>query len=335
MNDKPHFSYILLRIVQMDALSHALSAIRLSSPLIAQVRLGENAALQLESGPSSEHHCPFHYVVSGSCRLSSGDSERELVSGDLVLLPRWPYYQITSGSGATKAHILDLIQQRKLPMWSVTEGLDASLAIDLGDPPFAATLLSGIFAFQDAPARLLLKDLPELIHFSAEGHEMHGLLRAALDFIRAGDTPKPGFAAVSSRLLELVLVEALRTWAIVADHGPGRLKGLTDKAIAPVLLALHANPGRAWRVADMARIAGRSRSGFIARFNTVVGVAPSTYLSEWRYQLAARALVETAQPVGQLASKLGYSDTYAFSRAFRGWSGTTPARFRREHIKRR
>jgi AraC-like DNA-binding protein len=47
------------------------------------------------------------------------------------------------------------------------------------------------------------------------------------------------------------------------------------------------------------------------------------------YDLAAQAL-RAGQPGAQVGERLGFSDENAFARAFRRWSGKTPAQFARE-----
>jgi AraC-like DNA-binding protein len=46
-------------------------------------------------------------------------------------------------------------------------------------------------------------------------------------------------------------------------------------------------------------------------------------------QLACRYLLQTSLTLAEIGLLLGYSDQSAFTRAFRGWTGTTPARFRK------
>lgn len=48
-----------------------------------------------------------------------------------------------------------------------------------------------------------------------------------------------------------------------------------------------------------------------------------------RHQAAIRALKETGRPVAEIAADLGFAEPSAFHRAFRKWTGTTPAAFRR------
>jgi AraC-like DNA-binding protein len=51
-------------------------------------------------------------------------------------------------------------------------------------------------------------------------------------------------------------------------------------------------------------------------------------LDESRFEIARQMLDDSAMEVSQIASMLDYADASAFTRAFRRWSGTTPARWR-------
>ena len=53
-------------------------------------------------------------------------------------------------------------------------------------------------------------------------------------------------------------------------------------------------------------------------------------LDEARFEAACQLLDTAHIPITEIASSLGYSETSAFSRAFRRWSGTTPVERRRE-----
>jgi AraC-like DNA-binding protein len=49
---------------------------------------------------------------------------------------------------------------------------------------------------------------------------------------------------------------------------------------------------------------------------------------EGRFEIARQMLGDSAMEVAQIATMLDYADASAFTRAFRRWSGTTPARWR-------
>jgi AraC-like DNA-binding protein len=43
---------------------------------------------------------------------------------------------------------------------------------------------------------------------------------------------------------------------------------------------------------------------------------------------AERLLLRSDAPLAEVAEQVGYRDAATFVRAFRGWTGTTPGRFR-------
>jgi AraC-like DNA-binding protein len=45
--------------------------------------------------------------------------------------------------------------------------------------------------------------------------------------------------------------------------------------------------------------------------------------------MALARLTKTRQPIARVAADLGYADTSAFYRAFTGWTGMSPERYRR------
>jgi AraC-like DNA-binding protein len=51
-------------------------------------------------------------------------------------------------------------------------------------------------------------------------------------------------------------------------------------------------------------------------------------LEDARYELARQLLADTRMPLGKIAAALGYTESTAFIRAFKRWSGTSPAAWR-------
>jgi AraC-like DNA-binding protein len=314
----------------MDALSHALAGIRLTSPLLARLKLGDDCALEIGDYGWS-HLCPFHYVSSGQCRVVVGSaSTLELKKGDMILLPRCPFHCIETGDALTRFDILDTAKTRGLPVWSPAEDLDEPSIIEVGQSPVKVTLLSGVFVFKSSQTALLLRNLPDWLRIDPLQYGIEDLLRAALIFVDANAIGRPGYAATATRLLEVLLVEALRIWVTETDHTTGLLRGIMDATLSQALNAIHMRPGHPWTVKELAAVAGRSRSGFAEHFTAVIGTPPAAYLADWRFQLAEERLATSDVSIKALADELGYDSSFAFSRAFRNRRGVTPARFRRE-----
>jgi len=61
------------------------------------------------------------------------------------------------------------------------------------------------------------------------------------------------------------------------------------------------------------------------------GLTYAKVVSEIRLAEASRLLVESDRKVTDIALDLGYSDPAHFTRAFRGWTGSSPVGFRRTY----
>lgn len=72
-----------------------------------------------------------------------------------------------------------------------------------------------------------------------------------------------------------------------------------------------------------------SRSPFAARFTALVGQSPMSYLKHWRLQLATQLLQDRTLSLSDIAERVGYESTAAFSRIFKREFGTTAAKYRR------
>lgn len=199
-----------------------------------------------------------------------------------------------------------------------------------GTPDFR--MLGGSFRIDGANAPLLVALLPDLIHVHSASADTRRLSRIVDLIMEEAVIERPGGAAVVQRLLDVMLIEAMRHEAV----GDGRvqsglLAGLRDAGLAKALGAIHAAVARPWTVGELATIAGMSRSAFAARFMETVGCAPIEYLSRWRMALAKDALSRGGTPLDRLAAEIGYESASAFSTAFRRRVGCAPGRFGRSY----
>jgi transcriptional regulator GlxA family with amidase domain len=126
---------------------------------------------------------------------------------------------------------------------------------------------------------------------------------------------RPARDVVLARLLEVLLIEALRSTAGTAAS-PGLVRGLADTRLAAAIRAMHGEPARAWTVAELAKEAALSRSTFFERFSRTVGLAPMEYLLAWRMALAKDLLRRNERHVAGIAGRVGYSSASTFSVAF-------------------
>ncbi|WP_346353158.1 AraC family transcriptional regulator [Azotosporobacter soli] len=82
-------------------------------------------------------------------------------------------------------------------------------------------------------------------------------------------------------------------------------------------------------VDKLAKTLGVSRSYLTVKFTNEVGVSPSQFLIQIRMENAKKLLAETDMNVSQVASTLGYTDVFYFSRLFRKRENLTPTQYKK------
>jgi transcriptional regulator GlxA family with amidase domain len=184
--------------------------------------------------------------------------------------------------------------------------------------------LVGHFTFDAPDAALLVSLLPRLVHVRGE-HRLSTLVQLVSDESRAA---RPARDVVLSRLLEVLLIEALRASADEAA-APGLLRGIADERLGAAIRGIHARPEQQWTVAQLAREAALSRSAFFARFQRAVGMAPMAYLLTWRMALGKQLLRQKANGIAEVAQRVGYGSASAFSVAFTRHVGLPPTQYAR------
>ncbi len=257
----------------------------------------------------------FCTVLEGTCLLSvDGQDLLTLQAGDFVLLPATPGF-VLSGTEAATPKLAD-------PQLAAT--ITGEVRHGKADGPADVRLLGGYFVFESPDADLLVSLLPPAIHLRDAGR-LSTLVRYIDEETKE---PMAGRDLVLSRLVEVLLVEALRR-AQQQGAPASLLRGLGDARVAQVLREMHGEIARPWTVAELASRAALSRSAFFERFARVVGVSPMEYLLDWRMAVA-KDLLRRQYSITDVADRIGYGSASAFSTAFARQVGNSPARFARE-----
>jgi AraC-like DNA-binding protein len=266
----------------------------------------------------THHEDPaFCIVLEGSCFIDvDGVGKMELREGDFLLLPETPGFTMATDLGIKP----QLVASEK------------TRARRHGAPEERATMrmLGGYFRFDHANSELLVKLLPAAVHVRKDEEGAARLMRVVELIAEEADADRPGRALILERLVEVLLLEALRLrLSSGATESRGLLAGLADPSLAAALRVIHVECGRRWTVADLARVARMSRAVFAERFTRTVGVPPMQYLLEWRMAVAKDLLRRERPPLAELADRIGYQSASAFSSAFSRLAGCSPSEFAR------
>jgi len=146
-------------------------------------------------------------------------------------------------------------------------------------------------------------------------------------------TRQAGYAGILARLADVVAALIVRGWvACGCGNANGWVQVLRDPKLARAIYAMHQQPGVNWKVEELAREAGTSRSVFAERFLAATGTTPARYLTELRMRLAVQYISDEGQTLEKVAFRLGYSSLAAFSRAFKRITGKAPGALRGETV---
>lgn len=252
----------------------------------------------------------FCAVLEGRCRLTvDGHAPLILEADDFLLLPATPAFTMTGFEPVSVT--------RQVPRAAAPAHGDVRHGRRSG--PAEVRLLGGWFVFDSPDSALLVSLLPGLAH--VRGVERLSVLVRLL----AGEAAeqRPGRNLVLTRLVETLLIEALRATS-GPDSPTGLLRGLADPSLAPALRHMHQHIERRCTVAELAKIAGLSRSAFFDRFSRAVGTAPMDYLQRWRLAVAKDLLQQQRLTVSEVASRVGYEVATSFSAAFSRRVGLPP-----------
>jgi AraC-like DNA-binding protein len=260
----------------------------------------------------------FFAIVKGSCWVSiDGVAEPiRFETGDVGLLAVKRSFVLASDPGVAPVDAMDLFSRAGATTAQLGDGGDFGH-------------IGGHVLLDPASGRLLADVLPPWIHVPASSPQATAFRWMLERLVEERDAELPGAQLASAQLAQLLFIQILR--AHLQNAGPmppGWLRAVANPRVSPALRLMHGDPARAWQLEELARACAMSRTTFASHFKTIAGVAPLTYLTEWRMRLAERTLGREATSVAVVARSLGYASESAFSHAFKRVTGQSPKAYR-------
>ncbi len=299
-----------------DVLSQVLTLIRLRGELVYSANLRGPWSIAFPKGAAH-----FHFVERGALWVKTlGAEPVRAEAGDMVLLPHGTGHLICDDPATPAVDIAAIIGPH----------FDRSRSVlDYGGDGAATRVVGGLFHFEGGSLAAVMAALPVVVHIASENGKTPDWLDAIAHFlVKESHEVEPGSSLMISRLIDLLVIRTLRTWAANQSRPGSWLGGLGEERIGRALSAIHADPYRQWSVAELAGIAAMSRSIFAERFTARVGEAPLHYVKRWKLTLAADMLASGSLRVTQAAQRIGYASDAAFSRAFKTQFGYAPSEVR-------
>lgn len=328
--------------MSQDTLSDVLRSVRLRSAVFYFVSCeGEWVAVAPSSRdiaaavmPDAERVIEYHVVTAGECWIAiAGEPPLKLKRGDVIMLPQGDAHVVSSTPGMSAAADVDSFFEMRRShrpfRLHYPGGSEPQLATDGRDGRAATKIVCGFIGCDVRPFNPLLATLPRLLHLPAVGSgrsEQFAQLAA-----EESARKRPGADALLERLSEMMFVDAVRRYlGALPENSRGWLAGTRDRFVGRALALMHEAPALGWTVDELGRRVGLSRSALHERFVDVIGQAPMQYLANWRMQVGAALLRDTAAPVASVALEVGYQSEAAFTRAFKRLVGKPPSLWRRQ-----
>jgi AraC-like DNA-binding protein len=304
----------------VDALAALLDGPRARDAFVLRSVLSPPWALRIQDGTPLTLICP----VRGSAWICRDDPVR-LDTGDIAIVRGPEPYTVADDPLTTPRVVIHPGQLSTTPSGEpLCETMDLGIRTWGDHPDGSAVLLTGTYEQVGEISGRLLSALPALLRLGSG--EWASPLVPVLTAELTRDVP--GQQAVLDRLLDLLLVSALREWFARPGTAPGWYRAHGDPMIGPALRLLEDEPAEPWTVASLAARVGASRAAFTRRFTALVGEPPMSYLTSWRLGLAADLLREPDLTLAAIARRVGYASAFGLSAAFKRERGMSPQQYR-------
>ncbi len=266
-------------------------------------------------------------MVRGGTWITPDEGESvRLRAGDLAIA-RGPAPYTCADDPATEPHAVILPGGECF----YPDGRPMSGRMDLGVRTWGQRLdgsdvmLIGTYTMRGEINGRLLDALPPLLSLTADDWQCPLTPLLCEEIVR----DEPGQEVVLDRLLDLLVIAALRAWFQRPQAAaPAWYRALADPVVGRALRLLQDDPAHPWTVAALAAKTGVSRAALARRFTELVGEPPMTYLTGWRLALAADRLRDTDDTLDAIARQVGYGSSFALSSAFKRVYGVSPQEHR-------
>jgi AraC family transcriptional regulator len=137
---------------------------------------------------------------------------------------------------------------------------------------------------------------------------------------------------LTSLFIRLLLQYSSMSKPAAPEHARGGLAGWQLRRIVDFMAAHLAEDVGA---AELVGLVGLSRAQLFRAFRQSTGQTPGRYLLALRIERARHLLTSPAGTVDHVSRSVGFSDVDSFTRAFKRYSGVTPAAWRRRRCRSR
>lgn len=262
----------------------------------------------------------IHYVLAGDGLLEvDGAAAARIGAGSILIVPAGRAQALVAGSSAST----DVPAAE-----SCAAVIDGMLKFDAaggktGDLRTICSTITatcgGTFGLFDGLAHPIVDDATEI-----------PAVHAAFELLtQERARPDIGTRALSGSLMRQCLVLLVRRHLQRGSSSSPFFAALADSRLAKAVSLVLQRPAARLTLADLAGVAGMSRTAFAKAFVEAFAQTPMDFVQKARLHRAAQLLAATELPIKVIAASLGFASRSHFSRAFRRAYGADPSTYRK------
>jgi AraC-like DNA-binding protein len=295
-----------------DVLADILETLRFSGTIFFRSELAAPWGMSLDQ----EAFPRFHISLSGDCYIGSEKEETvKIEQGEIIMLPGGDSHWIADRPGRM------LISSAR-----------AGEACELGNPLFQKgditnRLMCGLVQFETASSHPFLDSLPGILHFPGMKPTDSIWMTVTLIDAEMQRTRSAG-SLIIDRLTEVLFLQLLNCHINRSEESAGFLAALQDRRVHLALKLIHSEPGFNWSLTSLGERIGMSRATLVRHFQQAIGVAPMSYILNWRVTKAFNLIKHTSMSLEQIADVVGFATARTMSRSFQRHYKFTPSKLR-------
>lgn len=264
----------------------------------------------------------FHIALSGNFFISTNNENTlKAQEMDIVMLPQGSSHWIADKPG-----------RNLIPSNQETS------QCELSNPKFQKgkitnRLMCGLIKFEPGTNHPILDSLPSILHFPECKPEdpiwiTVRLIDLEMERTKNQNTP------IINRLTEVLFMKLLYSY-INKDNEEliGFVAAMRNPRIHQTLKLIHKEPDFNWSISSLGERVGMSRATLNRHFQDTLGMAPMTYITNWRIMKAHNLIKFSNATLEQIAETVGFASSRTLNKAYHRHFGYTPNEIRKKHDK--
>ena len=243
------------------------------------------------------------YVDKGSLRVTAGERQLVMTSGQIIFHPPGEFHALSATGGTAP----DLV------------------VVGFGCDSTAMDYFHDKVLYAGAEERALMG---RIVEESASAFATPLNDPSTTQLVRRKDAPFGGEQRIASALEEM-LIQLIRKGESIREHSRGQTDTPESQWMEAMERYLIQRLDRPLTIEEVCRDNLIGRSQLQKRFNQLTGGGVMAYFSKLKIQAARRLIREGELNMTEISTRLGYQSVHYFSRQFKQHTGMSPSQYAR------